>query len=89
MGMPSGTDMAIDPVVYVVRHEGGWALYPFRDDVAERATAKIGRLDERATLAAIANLDVSLVLTETGEDVRWAAGRTVTAADLWAMAVAA
>ncbi len=78
-------DPTTDPVVYVIRHPDGYALYPFKDDISERL--KVGTMNAAQTLLAIAYLDVSLIVSDCGGDVLWRHGADVTAANLEAMAI--
>lgn len=84
MSVDDALQAGVDPVVYVVRHPDGFALYPFDENVA--TMMRTGKLDINQTLAAISYLDVSLMVSECGGDVKWRHGADVTYSDLSSMA---
>jgi hypothetical protein len=75
----------IDPVVYVVRHPEGYALYPFSERISELLQS--GALEPAAVLAAVRYLDVSLIVSADGGEVLWRAGSELTLEELEGMAV--
>ena len=76
--------MSFDPQRYVVRTgPDTWALLPFTEDVCDDLRRPMEPLSAEATLAAIAEMDVSLVYEPNHSwDVDWRHGAHLREADL-------
>lgn len=73
------------PIVYVIRHSDGYALYPFAADVAGLMAKPAERMTASEVLRALQYLPASLVMSSNGAEVLWLAAGGATPARLDAM----
>jgi hypothetical protein len=87
MAQGAATASRIRPEMYVVRVTDTLWCTPMHDEHVCDSWRTAHRMDAAETLEAIAEQDVSLMVTADGDEVDWRHGRDVTQADLLAQEI--